>query len=686
MEIFIEGKRLDVAKGDPSLLTFQLDDIKDFSSRNSTFSKTIVLPGTANNNRLFGNIFDVKVRNNYSASSDNVETNFNPSVAAECLIFQNRLQVFKGTLRVLEVVIDNGAIEYEVAVFGELGGLVSALGNGKLEDLDFSEYNQTWNISNVSGSWANTNATGVFYPLIDYAGTSSNKADWDIKAFRPALYVREYIDKIFDYANYDWECDLFNTTRFKNLIIPNTQERLSSFSSRAFNADADVCTGPCTYDGDDVTPVSLGFGTINTAGDFTASLSNTRFTYGGANQLSGSIKVVLNGTQITNTDVYFFVYKNGANFTSGTLTGDSISFGSGDFAIDFTIDGITFNNTDYFEIKAVVQSGSSPFSLTISSGSVTINTTAVTLVPLNYNEDIDINSILPRGILQRDFLSSIVKLFNLYIYEDKLYPKKLLIKPYVDFYDLNPSGVVDWNYKVDRSKPVRLKPMSELNSRYYNFNFKSDNDHYNEQYQKAYGKTFGSYEYDSQYEFAGDKTDVDIIFSPSPLIGYVGSDKIVVPMYKLESGIEKASGFNIRIMQKKLITGVSSYTIKNGVTTLLTTTEYPYAGNYDDPDAPANDIHFGVPAQLYFTLVSGAINVTQFNVYWSSYMAEITDKDSKLMNCYVKLDNSDIFSLDFSKPIYIDGSYWRLNKIEDWNASEPDVCKVELLKVINLDY
>ena len=40
-----------------ALLSFALDDVKDFSSRNTTFSKTIVLPGTARNNKLFGHIY-----------------------------------------------------------------------------------------------------------------------------------------------------------------------------------------------------------------------------------------------------------------------------------------------------------------------------------------------------------------------------------------------------------------------------------------------------------------------------------------------------------------------------------------------------------------------------------------------------------------------------------------------------
>lgn len=67
-------------------------------------------------------------------------------------------------------------------------------------------------------------------------------------------------------------------------------------------------------------------------------------------------------------------------------------------------------------------------------------------------------------------------------------------------------------------------------------------------------------------------------------------------------------------------------------------------------------------------------------------MAEITDKDSKMLSGYFKLNNADIYGLDFSRFKYVNGVYWRLNKIIDWNASEPDVCKVELLKVINTVY
>jgi hypothetical protein len=67
-------------------------------------------------------------------------------------------------------------------------------------------------------------------------------------------------------------------------------------------------------------------------------------------------------------------------------------------------------------------------------------------------------------------------------------------------------------------------------------------------------------------------------------------------------------------------------------------------------------------------------------------MAEVTDKDARLLTCTMKLAFKDIYKLDFAKLIYIDGGLYRLNKIMDFNATNEDVCSVELLKVINRIY
>ncbi len=107
----------------------------------------------------------------------------------------------------------------------------------------------------------------------------------------------------------------------------------------------------------------------------------------------------------------------------------------------------------------------------------------------------------------------------------------------------------------------------------------------------------------------------------------------------------------------------------------------------DDPDTPQGaDLNFGAPAEIYWEPANPYLPINLFAEFYSPYMAEITDKDSKLLTCYVYLNPVEILNLDFSKSILIDGQLWRLNKIIDYNAVQDEVTKAEMLKVIWLSY
>jgi hypothetical protein len=106
----------------------------------------------------------------------------------------------------------------------------------------------------------------------------------------------------------------------------------------------------------------------------------------------------------------------------------------------------------------------------------------------------------------------------------------------------------------------------------------------------------------------------------------------------------------------------------------------------DNPNTPLADINFGVPTELYFNITTDYPSANLYNAFWSEYINEIIDKDSKLLTCNIYLKTTDIYSLDFSKLIYIDGSLWRLNKVIDFNPNVPDSTKCEFLKVIELTY
>ena len=108
-EIIIEQQRLDLFEDLGAELNYAIDDIKDFSSRNTNYSKTINIPGNANNNKVFGHIYNFTSGNNYgdrqvfNDDTKNVGINFDPAQQANCQIFVNKIQVFKGVLRLLEI-------------------------------------------------------------------------------------------------------------------------------------------------------------------------------------------------------------------------------------------------------------------------------------------------------------------------------------------------------------------------------------------------------------------------------------------------------------------------------------------------------------------------------------------------------------------------------------------------------
>jgi len=581
----------------------------------------------------------------------------------------------------LEIVIDKETIEYQCSVFGELGGFINQLGNKRLEDLDFSAYNHTYSVANISASWDNAGGSGYYYPLIDYGNVSTGtygvaKKDFQYTTFRPALYVKEYIQKIFAGTDYTLDCSFFNSALFNKLIIPHNQTNITALNNTSLNASADVQlinTNLNTF---------VEF-TMITAGSFALDITKQLFTYTGTPTITTDIQLTLRG------DVTF--YNPSLPSFSVILKKDGAQIGRQDFDAsinDFmdcsiSVPGISFatNNTMQVEIL-----GNGIF-LNIILGEVKLTTTTPTQVQINLGETITINDTIPKGIFQRDFFMSIVKMFNLYVYENKFNDKELVISPYVDFYPTTSATALDWTDKVDRAKPISIKPMSEVNARYYNYKFKTDNDFYGENYRKKYTEGYGDFIYDTEFDFVKETDTLEVIFAASTLYQATGQDKVFPAIYKKSNtnNAEDRMDSIIRIMQTKKITGVGSWNIMNTTTNLASYTSYGYAGHLDDPINPTNDINFGAPKEIQFRPNSyPTTNV--FNAFHSPYLAEITSKDSKLLTCFGLLDIIDIFNLDFSKYVYIDGVLFRLNKVENFNPMEYNTTKLSFLKVIETSY
>jgi len=655
--------------------------------------------------------------------ADNVGYNFNAAKSASCVIYVDKIQVFKGIIRLIEITIDRGSIEYECVVFGELGGFITALNNDKLEDLDFSEYDHQWTYDNIVNSWNQASGTtasgmGYYYPLIDYGQVSHPdnnhpKRSWSYKAFRPALFVREYLDKIITGTGYTYEAPFFDTNLFKRLVIPNNQKSFSRLRNYNFQRRNSSYTFTEADGTTKLFPLSISELTQN----YTPNGAFTQFTYTGTS-FTGQYE----------TDIRLFWQKNSAIpfhfdvLVNGTIIGThSWESYTSATPIEYQLQAtglITLNTNDIVSFR-FRQDIASDFELSVQVGQGLVKIKTPGLIPVDFvlGDVVEVNQSVPKGIYQRDFVASIVKMFNLYIVEDTTKEKHLKIIPFIDYYtttanflqvnDLEEELLIDntdllllddysathldWTGKIDRNKPFRLKPMSELNGRFFEFKYKSDVDYYNEDYAKHYSKGYADHIEDTGYEFAKDIQTTEVIFSATSLVGYSGEDKVFPTIFKLSNTQNTQSedpiDHNLRIMQIRRMSGLTTWYIKDGNQNIgAGLTNYGYAGHLDEPDAPTADINFGVPNQLYFTLPVTYPTANLFNGFWSDYVAEITDKDSKLLTCNVYLKITDIYGLDFSKLIYIDGALWRLNRVIDYNPTNPESTKCEFLRVIELTY
>ena len=707
-QIFVEGFELDLTDDIACELNYVIDDVKDFGSKNTSYSKTIVIQGSQRNNQIFNHISELGrfiAIENVNTQAPNVNTNYIAAVGSNCVILVDNIQIFKGKLRVMEVVKYANHVEYECAVFGELGGFYFQLSKGTTDDvsnintgtklldqLDFSDLDHDWNWTEITNSWTNRNTNpgvGYFYPLIDYGkvAESATRNHYYDQALRPAIYVKEYIDRIFSSVRYTYDCSFFNSDFFKTLIVPNNDDRLKVLVTQLLNIST---LQPPPFNVTAVSPYTLlwyagtfrDFSSIG-AGQYqyigASTINNTQFKYKMNFSIVGqgfyTIKLLKNGIEIAILD-YFQTLNQGTQ-------NDPYIYGK---ALSATA---TLTTNDIFKVVIEYLPYVGGLVSTINSYSTTwqINTPVKVATTAFIDDPLTMSYCVPKNIKITDFFTSLLKMFNLYVVEDRFIAKKLIITPYIDFYT---NEQLDWTEKLDRSQEIRLKPMGELNARVFNFKFKDDDAYYNKTYKEKYNEGYMDYTYDSEYEYAKDKDDLEVIFASTINYAPSGQDKIVPALYKEGNyADESITSSNIRILQTKMLT-VSHWDVRDSSGGNLQTNihQFPYAGMWEHPTVPSNGTYFeslgwASPKEIYYTITGTSVNYGLFNAFWSPYFAEITDPNSVILTASFWLTSMDIRTLDFSKNILIDGTIWRINKIDNYNPLTNQPTKVELLKVID---
>tara|TARA_R110001599_G_scaffold110671_4_gene274684 strand:+ start:2027 stop:4705 length:2679 start_codon:yes stop_codon:yes gene_type:complete len=727
-EVYVEGKRLDVFEGFRFSFNYSIADIRHPEKRSTEYSKTIKCPSTPNNDSIFGQIYDVNISNAYDSSSPNIEVNFNPNKKAEAIVIADGLPIMKGSIQLRKIKRSLTDITYEVSFLGKLIDVFGKIGDKELNGIDddgnlwidFSDLDHEYTQGNQQASWTAPYGAGYVYPMIDYglnqSYTGQGWREYQTTDLRPSVYLKDVVDRVFAFAGFTYTSSFLSSAFFSRLIVPWTNEGfLISDADRLQYEIVAVPdslkrvfypTDPHTLilkrlEFDDFSPDPHNLWNPN----YDAFLTLNAGLYSIDVAIKLKLEVIALGaptyanivfTMRLNSDIGVLneaviwhpyypeldVYTLGATTTLPDVHSVSITdvFIPSNVHVWAELYFYDPDNNDQDISALVLKDYIAAYQTTecFFQTKITDNITDGQMLPMN--------SFVPE-IGMSDLLLSLFNMFNLYVLPNPNQEDDLLIETRDDFYAAG--GVKDWSKKLDYNKPIDLEPLAMLTANRYTYTYSEDDDYYNTRHQDKWGHTYGRANIEIDNDFLNNDKEISIEFKATPLVNDGASNRIIPKIYDadIEDGIAPTD-IGIRVLYYAGLLESDPVWVLNGNAGYWFMYEYPYAGHLTHPLAPAQDINFGVPTEIYYRPngYTGTILYTNdnlFNRYHRRGLLEITNKDSKLMTAHFQLSPIDIHKLDFRDQIVIDNSYWRINKVLDYNPFDNDLTKVELIKVIS---
>ena len=729
VKIVLSTGVLDVAENVNIPITFNVGDIRDLASRKGTFSKTISVQGTKNNNELLGHYYDVNIQ----------AGTFNINKLTKCQLIQNGVPILDDAL--LQLVSVNKSqsnnsyeeqVTYDLLIKDSRAEFFSAITNVNLTDLDFSDMNHIFEAHTIAATFTNTIAEGYKYvmPYSEDAIYSSNE-------FKPGIYAKTYFDRIFSNAGFTYTWAGLTDAHFDKLLIPyngdvNSQdyEDYKVMASNTWATTNVQATGYNVTFQEDITGWTELVDTQNIydplTGEYTSPISTNapageHYTYtlnvGGVVYLDNTsgadayllslfpndtwnryrvyavVSVAGSGNTIVygpSTIVEYHTTVLPAGTTNilnvaGTLdipvTYNGTGFATGIASGDIQVLSIGVEVTSWYDQYAVSQVSTNSFWFdTTATNFVDVNvvldlsTVELTILPSNniqvVGSELIMNQYVPVEVKQSDFVKAIFQMYNLYVDVDIDNPNNLILIHRDEYYD---SGAEkDWSEKLAKDRDQQLMFLPDVTKKKLKLTYAPDTDGPNVSYTQATGEIYGQIEYTFDNEYVKDVETQELLFSPTPI--YRTLFGAYVPAL---NGL--APNVNIRILYDGGVGTCQPYDIVDFQSTgQFGLTIYPILGHFNDPLFPTFDINFGTN-DYYFYQVGALTANNLYNLYWRRTVNQINV--GKMLTAMFNLTEVDIQSLKLNDKIYIDNSWWNINKIADYNANTNQLTKVELISI-----
>jgi hypothetical protein len=695
IELLVNGNRVDLGEGVDIALNKSIADIRNPETRSADFSKTITIPGTSQNNKVFNHIFDVA---NDIIGSGQYNPDFNPNKKADCILLVDGMPQISGFIRLTEILANDGRIEYNCTIHGEGANLFTDLENAKLNELDFSEYNHTCNIINIKDSWDNQIYIDGVQEAFEYGRgyvwtqvlpkrtiLNTDINEWKADDHTPALYAKTIVDKIFATKGYKYTDDSFFTSdRFKRLIVPFANNGLSDEASavteRLFQAES---TGTTFTSG--TTDYTIPFGNDSASGNFDngGNYDNTSYEFTVPVSAKYTFYFVPNITFTaaaplpTSVAPYLIVnfrvngIDKGINFVGANATNDTnwTFTNTASYTADFQqgdVIKVVAGTVEYVDSNGITDSIAYG-SMAIAANTYFFNGSQANTI--KYNETVDFGFFFGDKQTQRDFMISLVRMFNLYV--EQTDAKTLRFVPRDDFYN---GTKQDWSQLLDYDQPHEIVPMGELQNNPYVFTYKEGTDYGSKDHKQKTGRIYGDRTLRIDNDFVKSEKKIEVAFASTTM--YNKNNKF----FALASDDDGKHTDDLRILYYNGLRQVPTYFFYDETKPSNPNVEfYPVTTHMDNPYDMSFDLSFGMPPYTVLPLGFQYSNQNLVNVYYYKTIAEIIDKNSKIFRGYFRITPNEFANIRFNSLYFFEGQYWRLNKVIDFNPTQEGLTQCEFI-------
>ena len=710
---------VDLYEDSPIKLTLSVEDITN-AEATSVFSRAFRIPNTPTNAKYFKHAFMI----------EGIDFDVTITKPAEILVDGSEFRT--GNIR-LQKIYDNkelDRIDYELLFLGETKDFSTVIGTASMCDLDINGLTHVFSAGNIETSWqaypqtasltAGLNNGDVLYPLINHgnsydengnpeqgkvalgseAGLNFNHLAGAIEAnqFKPMVRVKRLWDAIFEDAGYTYDSDFINPATPGESVF--TSLYASAFGNEATIGFDATASSQNTFSANGSTS-----GNICDFLDAENEISDLGNNYTTSISRYGPVASGFAGAYIFTSSAYVYGIERDRS-PGGGISNDTNVFAR----LELQVNGTTVASSSYGHDQTITLNAT----VTLAVG----DTVRIKVVPTDntYCSSGDFESVVNSQTFactqapgstnpvfnfdceykQIDFIKDVLTTFRLVMSPDYQKPFNFIIEPFVNY--VASGETHDWSHKLMQDKDLIIEPLFFTQSDVIDFKHTKDGDWINAYHIAAYNEAYGYLEFDSNNDLLKGTRSIETKWAPTPMTQISGapatSSFILPQLHVQEAGDNGTLHLPIKPKTRFLfynglqdITGSSNHWYFEGASPKLQSS-YPlvsYSSEWPMTDT-GTVLNWKVDIGYWGNSVSGyppRLGRSMYDSYWSGYINSLYNKNARRVTGTFILNNVDLQDFSFDDIIYVNGIYYRPEKISNVQIGEPSPTKVQLIKLVD---